>query len=113
LSIEDYAFNNQPITSIIFPDNGDITIGHYAFNAFSGTSIDLNDSVTVVKGRAFSDNKYDSPPTPLTTVTLGKNVREIGTAAFYHAPITTLNLKDNTELTMVGMTHLGLLLLRN
>lgn len=78
ISMDNGAFANNQLTSIIIPDSV-VTIGQHAFYGNQLTSITIPNSTQIIDWNAFAYNQ-------ITSVTLG-NAVDMGPGAFSHNSI--------------------------
>jgi uncharacterized repeat protein (TIGR02543 family) len=94
-SINQYAFQNRPITSLTFAPNSSLTtIGSGAFLNHRLTALELPASLISISAEAFANTAYFTSLTSLT-FEAGSQLRTIGGGAFLSANLTSISLPDS------------------
>jgi hypothetical protein len=91
-TIGGYAFDGNSLTSVTIP-NSVTSIGAYAFLSNALTTVTIGSSVTSIGDGAFANND-------LTTVTIGNSVTSIGYIAFFNNNLTIVTIPDSV--TSIG-----------
>ncbi|MBQ9854199.1 MAG: leucine-rich repeat domain-containing protein, partial [Bacilli bacterium] len=90
-TIQDMAFNDNQLTSIVIPNSLTIL---YGFGDNQLTSVIIPNSVTEIGSGAFQNNQ-------LTSIVIPEGVTEIGSRAFYNNKITSIIIPSSV--TSIGM----------
>ena len=96
-SIGEYAFNSYSLTSVTIPSSI-ITIERGAFNNNALASVTIPTSVTTLGDYAFSNNS-------LTSITIPSSVTSIGKYAFFYNSLTSVTIPSSV--TSIGVSAFG------